>query len=249
MVKIKKVWKWSLIIALVAVTAIVITYIMMDDPRPGGEQGDGAEALAQKMLVAINHDAWENTGAVSWTFAGKRHLIWDKKRQYAKVSWNDREAYIKIDQKTGVAFTNGQQLDGEAAQEIIQKAWEIWVNDAFWLNPVSKIYDPGTSRSLVETAAGDKGLMVEFGSGGSTPGDAYLWEVDAQGLPFQWRMWVSIIPLGGMEATWENWAVTETGVKISTLHKMSGMELKLTDVKTAIDLETLTGSDIFEGKF
>jgi hypothetical protein len=133
--------------------------------------------------------------------------------------------------------------------KLIKKAWEIWVNDAFWLNPVSKIYDPGTSRSLVPTAEGNFGLLVEYSSGGSTPGDVYLWEVDSTGLPYKWRMWVSIIPMGGMEATWENWIETDTGVKISTLHKMSGMELKLTDVKTAADLVTLTGEDIFDGKF
>ncbi len=245
----KKVWKWLIIIALFVVTAGVITYLIIDDPRPKGKPGAGAETLAQKMLVAINHEAWEKTGAVRWTFAGKRHLIWDKKRQYAKVNWDDLEVFIKINERTGVAYKNGEQLNGDAAREIIQKAWEIWVNDAFWLNPVSKIYDSGTSRSLVETAEGNTGLMVEFGSGGVTPGDAYLWEVDSTGLPFKWQMWVSIIPVGGLEATWENWVDTDTGVRIYTLHNMSGMALELTDVKTAFELEEITGKDIFGDLF
>ena len=245
----KKWLKWGAIVLGILLVGLVIAYFYTNEDRPKGVEGPQAEALAQKMLKAINDEAWQQTGAAGWTFAGKRSLVWDRARQYAKVNWDANEAYVKINSKEGVVFKNGQKVNGEAADELIEEAWKIWVNDAFWLNPVSKAYDPGTSRSLVETEDGRQGLMVEYSSGGDTPGDAYLWFLNEDGLPESWKMWVSIIPVGGMEVSWEDWIVTETGVKIATTHHFAGSDLKITNVKTARDLITLAGEDIFEGIF
>ena len=247
--KSKKWIKWGAIITGILLLIVVIGYFIVNDPRPNGEEGPRAEEMAQKMLTSINHKAWLNTGAVRWNFDGRRELVWDRNRHYVKVSWENYEVYLMIDEMKGAVYLDGKKLDEEEANEWLQKAWEIWVNDSFWLNPVSKIYDQGTSRSLVDLPDGGSGLLVEFSSGGATPGDAYLWELDNKGLPVNWQMWVSIIPVGGLNASWEAWITTTTGVKISTLHKIGKKELRIHDVETASDLIELMGEDIFEGEF
>lgn len=248
MAKRKKWLKWGLILLGIFVSLLVIGFLVVNEPRPIGVEGTAAEELAMKMQEAINQEAWNNTGAIVWNFDERRDLVWDKDRHFVKVSWDNYEVYLNIDEMQGTVYRDGVKLKEEEQQIKLLKAWEIWVNDSFWLNPVSKIYDPGTSRSLVNLSDGGDGLLVEYGKGGATPGDAYLWEVDDQGMPIKWQMWVSIIPIGGLDATWEGWIETKTGVKISTLHKIGKRTLRLHNVRTAENLVELMGEDIFQDK-
>jgi hypothetical protein len=152
---------------------------------------------------------------------------------------------VDINQKKGVARKNGKIVKGEEGQKLVIKAWKIWVNDSFWLNPVAKAFDPGTSRSLVTLDDGTQGMMVSYSSGGDTPGDSYLWLVDKNFLPTDWKLWVSIIPIGGVKFSWENWKTLSTGAKVATFH--SGLiDIELRNVEGSKDLLTLTkGIDIF----
>ena len=48
-----------------------------------------------------------------------------------------------------------------------------------------------------------------------TPGDAYLWEVGADGLPVAWRMWVQVLPIEGLRVTREDWVTLATGARVA----------------------------------
>jgi hypothetical protein len=54
-------------------------------------------------------------------------------------------------------------------------------------------------------------LMITYASGGSTPG--ILCVVRRPKL-HTWRMWVSIIPVGGLETTWEDWKTFQNNLKL-----------------------------------
>jgi hypothetical protein len=60
-------------------------------------------------------------------------------------------------------------------------------------------------------------------------------------------MWVSIIPIGGLEASWEGWIQLSTGAWVSTVHEVGPMTLTLTDVKGAASVMELLGEDPFLG--
>jgi hypothetical protein len=56
-------------------------------------------------------------------------------------------------------------------------------------------------------------LMITYASGGSTP-EIPMWFVDQNYMPKAWRMWVSIIPVGGLETTWEDWKTFQNNLKL-----------------------------------
>ena len=107
-----------------------------------------------------------------------------------------------------------------------------------------KLRDPGTTRSIV-LQDNQETLLVTYTSGGSTPGDSYLWFVDQNYIPKAWKMWVGIIPVGGIETSWDEWQTFTNGVKIATNHK-GLVDLKLENVKTGQSIEEINnGSNPF----
>lgn len=234
------------IVLAVLAGLLIATKFILDEELPKGESGEKAEALAQKMLQAIGHENWVQTGAIAWNYAGRNEHVWDKERHLAYVKWGSKEAYIDCATGQGIALEDGKEIsDTEANKSICSRAQFLWANDSYWLNPISKIYDNGVSRAFVEHPEGEA-LLVSYTSGGFTPGDSYLWILNENGLPKKWQMWVEILPINGLSASWENWEKTATGVQISTKHALGPMNVEVTGLKMAKTLEELTdGQDIF----
>ena len=88
-------------------------------------------------------------------------------------------------------------------------------------------------------------MLITYTSGGNTPGDSYLWIVDENGLPTAVKMWVSIIPIKGVEFSWKEWQTLETGAKTAGLHQLSFLKLRLTDVKAASSVAEFSEEDPF----
>jgi hypothetical protein len=243
--------KWIKRIAITIGAIITIAWLslwIVNDPLPEGPQGQEADALAYKMLEAINHQAWDSTDVIRWSFGGRsfNEHVWDKKRHYAKVSWSDKTVWFDIDKQIGRVEINGEEVvDKEEQQRLITQAWHIRNNDAFWLNPVSKVFDSGTERRLITLKNGEKALLVSYTSGGSTPGDSYLWLLDEQGLPYEWRLWVGIIPIKGFRFSWENWITSETGVKIAVFHKSKLLNVQLENVQMGFSIQNVLEVDEF----
>jgi hypothetical protein len=247
--KFLRILKWiiftglALFILLIAIVFILISRASM--PLPTGKTGPEAEALAQAMLDATNDQAWQQVGAVSWNFRGAQDHLWDRQRHYGRIRWENIEVLINLSDRSGIVKVDGSQITGEEATAHLEQAWAHWANDSFWLNPVTKVFDEGTSRSIVETDEGAKGLLISYASGGVTPGDSYLWILDENNMPIAWRMWVSILPIDGLKATWEGWITLDGGAKVSTTHGIGPLTLELTDIKAATTVYELEGNDPF----
>ncbi|NKB68995.1 MAG: hypothetical protein GKR89_18155 [Candidatus Latescibacteria bacterium] len=225
--------------------ALPCLYFLLDRPLPTGQPGAQAELLAQRMLKAVDAQAWKRTGAVRWTFADRHHL-WDRERHLARVRWDDTEVLVNLDNGSGRAWRAGLLLSSAEGAAAVDKAYRYWINDAFWLNPAVKLFEPGVSLQQVATEAEDTGLLVTYSAGGATPGDSYLWLLGPDGLPRAWRMWVSILPLGGLEVSWQGWTKLSTGAQVATRHKVFFFDLELTNVAGAANLAALEpGPDPF----
>jgi hypothetical protein len=233
---------------LVAIAVPVIAYLVFNQPLPSGEKGQEADSLARKMVDAVGGSSLDSTLFLKWSFTENHHYIWDRKRNLVEVLWDDKRVMLNLDEwSRGIAYDGIKVASGDDLDKLRGKAWEYFCNDSFWLIAPTKIFEDGIERSIVTQEDGSKSLLVSYSTGGVTPGDSYLWHLDENGLPRSYQMWVSIIPIGGVEASWEQWETLKTGLKVPTLHEIGPLKIPITNVAGASTLEGIgRAEDPFE---
>lgn len=230
--------KKILAVILILAVAVIAAYMYFNEATPSGKSGEEAELLADKMLAAIGKESWDAIPYIQWSFKDTRHYVWDKHNDRAEIKWDAYSVKMNLNDQTGIVTKNAEVIEGKEKQGALDKAWGYWCNDSFWLNAPAKIRDGGTTRSVVEMEDNTDGLLVQYSSGGVTPGDSYLWALDETGLPVYFKMWVSIIPVGGMKATWEGWQDVK-GAKISTIHDMGSASVAISNLKAGNSLSEM----------
>ncbi|WP_419211679.1 hypothetical protein ACNR9Q_13150 [Maribacter sp. X9] len=230
----KRLFKFIGVIILLGAALFGVLYYCCNEPLPIGESGPEADALAERMLSALNNDGYQNTTMIEWTFRGGDHTYkWDKEKAVVKVGWDDYRVDLDlITPDSSTAYEKGEKLPYEETLNLIDKAKSYFNNDSFWLVAPYKVFDKGTERYLVELEDGSEGLLVTYTQGGDTPGDSYLWLLERSGIPKSFKLWVKIIPIGGLEATWEGWQKTESGALLPSSHSFGPITMKMGDVKT-----------------
>jgi hypothetical protein len=226
----KKFFKLLGVLVLLLIVSGTIFYFVKNEALPEGKKGKEADALAIKMLNALNHDAFENTEIIEWSFTNQHYYKWFKQENRVEVSWDENKVILSTKQPNkSEVFVKSKKVDNS---ELVQKAQDYFNNDSFWLIAPYKIFDAGTERSIVNHEGKDA-LLITYTSGGSTPGDSYLWILDQNYMPTSYKMWTSIIPIGGVSATWNDLKNTESGIKLPSSHTLSlfGMQIPMGTVK------------------
>tara|TARA_R110000796_G_scaffold88850_4_gene191891 strand:- start:46428 stop:47144 length:717 start_codon:yes stop_codon:yes gene_type:complete len=224
-------------LACLLLILFLVIYLIYNEPLPKGNNPIEADILANKMLSTIHFDAYKNTKFIEWSFPkGSHHYKWDKQNGKVKVKWDEYLVNLNLNnpQKSTV-FSNEKVLTGEDKEKLVETAIKFFNNDSFWLVAPFKIFDKGTTRKLVDLENGSKGLLVTYSSGGTTPGDSYLWKLNSNGFPMSFKIWASIIPIGGLEATWEDWEVKETKVLLPNRHKIGPFTVAIGEVRAYND--------------
>ncbi|WP_452220412.1 hypothetical protein [Lacinutrix salivirga] len=208
-------------------------YLKYNEPLPTGMQGEQADALATKMLTALDYNKYKATDYIEFTFKKRHHFKWYKTENTCEVYWKNYKVHLDFNDPTkNEAFVNNTKIKDKQAKEAIEKAIDLFNNDTFWLVAPYKVFDPGTERRIVKTEDNNEALLVTYTNGGSTPGDSYLWHLDENGKPKSFQMWVSILPIQGLEATWNAWTTTDTGAQLPTFHKLMILGIEIEGIKT-----------------
>ncbi|GGK28393.1 hypothetical protein GCM10007962_23330 [Yeosuana aromativorans] len=234
--KVKKTFKiitgFIVFLTLPSILFFVFMFFKYNDDLPTGEQGQQADALAYNMLDALNYDAYKNTNYLEWTFKRKHHYKWKKNESLCSVYWEDYKVDLNLNDKAlSKAYVHGFNIESDMGKDLIKKAISYFNNDSFWLVAPYKVFDYGTERRYVTQYNGDPALLVTYTKGGSTPGDSYLWLFDESGKPKSFKMWVSILPLKGLESSWSNWTTTESGAMLPTFHNIFFLGIEITNIK------------------
>ena len=210
-------------------------YLKYDEPLPKGTQGTEANQLAQNMLDKLDYDAFHNTDYLEWTFKGRHYYKWYKSENRCEVNWKQIKVDLNFQNLEVSKVYVGEQLyEGIEKRDYVKRATDYFNNDSFWLVAPYKVFDNGTERRLVVNDDNSKSLLVTYTKGGTTPGDSYLWHFDANGKPKSYQMWVDILPIDGLEATWNNWKMTNSGAILPTTHELLFLDLDMGDVKGEI---------------
>lgn len=208
-------------------------YFKYNEDLPLGVPGKEADALAQNMLTALNYEAFKKTDYLEWTFKKRRHYKWKKSKQTCDVLWKDFRVNLNLkDERLHKAYIHGFVVDGDMAKELIEKATHYFNNDSFWLVAPYKVFDEGVDRQLVSYNNEDA-LLVTYNTGGSTPGDSYLWLLDDTHKPHAFKMYTSLLPIDGIEASWSDWITTKNGTTLPTFHKFLAFGMEISDIKTS----------------
>jgi len=230
----KKILKLLKILTLSVIALVVILiitfYFSLHRTLPKGAAGIEADSFALQIQKAVKHEQYLTTNNIQWSFRNKHHYIWNKKQNKVNVKWDDHMVNLDLKQPEKSTLANST-ISSKEKKDLIKTALAYFNNDSFWIVAPHKLFDPGTTREIVTLEDNSKALLVTYSAGGTTPGDSYLWKVDKNYLPKSYQMWVSIIPIGGIEATWDGWTTTQSGAYLATKHELLGFGIPISNLK------------------
>ena len=141
------------LLAFLIVTALAV-YLFAHEPRPVGTPGPDAEALADRMLAAVDAAAWDTTAYVAWDFDARQRYRWRRDVDSVEVRWGDYVVDVHTETVTGRARRAGELLTGEDAREAVAAAWAHFCNDSFWLAAPFKVRDRARPAAPSRSRAG-----------------------------------------------------------------------------------------------
>lgn len=222
----------GIIIFFTLPSLLLFGYVLFkyNEDLPTGISGEKADMLAHKMLNSLNHEAYKNTNYIAWNFKRRHRYEWQKQDNICDVYWKEFRVTLNLNNPDlSKAYVHSFKVENNIAKELKEKALKYFYNDSFWLVAPYTVFNKNVDRKLVS----ENSLLVTYNSGGDTPGDSYLWELDADGKPISFKIWASILPIDGLEASWTDWTITETGAMLPTFHKLLFFGLEMDGIKTS----------------
>lgn len=192
------------------------------DANPAAEGFNAAASDSQAIAVADSvmkamggRKNWDQTKVISWNFFGRRTHTWNKMTGRDSISIPGQNLVIdmNIESKEGTVYKDGQEItQPDSLQKYLQRGYETWVNDSYWLLMPYKLKDSGVTLTYMGLDTTDTGRMAHklkltFDSVGVTPNNMYYVYVDtAENLVRQWAYYPeSTMDEPGFVLPWNNY--------------------------------------------
>jgi hypothetical protein len=190
------------LLTLVLCLSLLTEVAAADEIKGGNPPADGfraelsdpaASASADRVMEAMGgRRAYDATRYVSWLFFGRRQHYWDRYDGDIRIEGETGEGDAKsnftllynIQTKEGRAFVDGSEITDEAElAEWLERAYDMWVNDSYWVFMPYKLKDSGVAlkylgRRTMEEYGDVEALELRFEGVGKTPENRYEIFVD-----------------------------------------------------------------------
>lgn len=191
----------------------------------GGESDAKAIELAKKTEEAMGgREAYDKLRYITWNFFDTRLHLWDKHENRHRVQGLEEDfvAIIDLDTKEGVVLKEGERLENpEEKQQFLNTAYELWINDSYWLVMPWKLRDPGVTLKYAREDKTEDGrdadvLTMTFEAVGVTPENKYEVFIDKEThLVTQWSFFPTAADTEPrFVLPWANWKAY-SGVQFS----------------------------------
>ena len=225
----------------------IVFYFFIRSPLPTkGEHGPKADALAQRIQRSVQRSAWTNTGAVSWSIFNRDYL-WDLRRGLVRVQWDDgNKALFDIKRRRSLIYKKGKRIEGAQSDQLLDEAYQYWLQDRFLLEPTQSFFQKGVIRHLIPNGKKDS-LFITFQKVDGTLGDSFQFYINENSRPIAMRIWSEKLPIHGLHLKLQDWTTLKTGLKVSQLRSSGFIEVPI-KIKADRSLRQLLGKtkDPFE---
>lgn len=160
------------------------------------ESDQKAMKIAESVVTASGGaQNYIDTEYLSWNFFGSRKHIWHKPSGDVYIEALKAPIKIKMNintKKGDVWIDDKKQMTQDSLDKYLQKGYEWWVNDSYWIVFPFKLQDSGVTLKYVGQDTTQMGqdaevLSLTFDNVGVTPNNKYLVYVDQKtNLVSQW---------------------------------------------------------------
>ncbi len=162
-----------------------------------------ADSLAMRAVDAIGgYEVWQQLPGIRFDFAIDRgdgrelvasHL-WNRDNGDYRLEINrgDEDPIVvlfNVNTREGSAYQGGEQLGDEETGDLLEQAYQRYINDTYWLKAPAKVFDEGVNRSApADSATATQDVLhLSFGDVGLTPDDRYWLYINTEtGLVDRW---------------------------------------------------------------
>lgn len=231
-------------IVLLAVAILVGFYFMYNTALPLSSDSETGDKVSKEMQDVIGMKGWNKTKYISWITNNKRHYIWAKKDNCAKVSWNGNEVFLNLETKKSIVKIKGKRIgDSSKKEKLTYLAKQYFEGDRYWFSAPFEVFGFQIHRSMVLLDGQSKrSLCIQYlDNHESRAGEAYIYILDEKNRPIGWKMWNDIYHLDGLGSDWTDWQVTSTGFWYPAAHKSEffGYKIRTQNMTTGTRLKDI----------